>query len=489
MVAPKLSDDLLLEAQSFIDNGLTKERLASKYREPNWTGMRTIATQLESEFGRECKQKHVYALFHIMDIEQWTPQEKRIAEKNKPENLDNTQNKAKELDSLGFTNNELARIYLSENRSKNEIIEIINDKAGKLLVNKKWVNRIFAYHSIADKPAELINVARNERIEQTNLERYGVPHAMQSAKIKQRSHEGTIANGGYTLQRDEHKSNVLAARSAAAKATPRRPEVLMEELGSKGYSEAVIRHMYGAKNLSVDEIVEEINTVTAMGLTKRRLERLLDYLQIKKTADQIYYKRGSKSRAEKAANLARLEAIGHTPESAAAYYENNTTITWFALLDEFNSLLNDDSNPFTEKWIVKTLSPHFSEEFKKLRGSSRAENNFGEWLRSVYDGPVEQGRYRIIPKYQLDFYMPELNLAIEFNGDYWHSDEFLLPNHGMTARAYHELKRDLSDSVGVKVAFVWESDWYYKRDEVEADVMSFLANPANPSNLLTMLEK
>lgn len=59
---------------------------------------------------------------------------------------------------------------------------------------------------------------------------------------------------------------------------------------------------------------------------------------------------------------------------------------------------------------------------------------------------------------EVDIYLPDLGLAFEFNGDYWHSDEFIIPNHGMTAEEYHDLKWSDCHDVGVHLYFIWESD-------------------------------
>lgn len=59
---------------------------------------------------------------------------------------------------------------------------------------------------------------------------------------------------------------------------------------------------------------------------------------------------------------------------------------------------------------------------------------------------------KIIPPYELDFYMPDQNLAIECNGDYWHSDIFKEKN-------YHYEKWIRCDQLGIKLVQIRENDW------------------------------
>ena len=65
----------------------------------------------------------------------------------------------------------------------------------------------------------------------------------------------------------------------------------------------------------------------------------------------------------------------------------------------------------------------------------------------------------IIAPYELDFYLPDHQMAIEMNGDYWHSDRFLLENHGMTADEYHQMKTDRCQELGIELIHISESDW------------------------------
>lgn len=59
---------------------------------------------------------------------------------------------------------------------------------------------------------------------------------------------------------------------------------------------------------------------------------------------------------------------------------------------------------------------------------------------------------KIIPPYELDFYIPEKNLAIECNGDYWHSDIFKNKN-------YHYEKWKRCDQLNIKLIQIRETDW------------------------------
>lgn len=60
---------------------------------------------------------------------------------------------------------------------------------------------------------------------------------------------------------------------------------------------------------------------------------------------------------------------------------------------------------------------------------------------------------RIIAPYELDIYFPELSIAIEYNGLYWHSE-----SQGKD-RNYHYNKWKMCKDKGIQLITIWEDDW------------------------------
>lgn len=75
---------------------------------------------------------------------------------------------------------------------------------------------------------------------------------------------------------------------------------------------------------------------------------------------------------------------------------------------------------------------------------------------------------------ELDMYIPELKLGIEFNGEYWH-DEARDPS----IRDRHLRKQECCDEAGVRLAVVWESDWKTSPTRVRA-ALRRIVNGAQP---------
>lgn len=113
------------------------------------------------------------------------------------------------------------------------------------------------------------------------------------------------------------------------------------------------------------------------------------------------------------------------------------------------------------------------------------ENQLYEYISSIYKGEIIRNNRTIIHPYELDIYIPELNLAIEFNGDYWHAnpklERFSNPND---VHSIHDGKiitnKDIWDKdikkyymckdIGIIMMMIFENDWVNDKQRVMDDL-------------------
>lgn len=77
------------------------------------------------------------------------------------------------------------------------------------------------------------------------------------------------------------------------------------------------------------------------------------------------------------------------------------------------------------------------------------------FIKSIYDKTIIVNTRDIIPPYELDIYLPDIQFAIEFNGVFWHNKEI------STKEKYKEQK---CDDIGICLIQVWEDDWILDRN-------------------------
>ena len=98
-------------------------------------------------------------------------------------------------------------------------------------------------------------------------------------------------------------------------------------------------------------------------------------------------------------------------------------------------------------------------------GTSKLEEDFVDFIKSFYSGEVITSARDIIPPMELDIFLPNLNLAIEINGIYWHSEKFKDKN-------YHLNKYNLCTDKNIRIISIWE--WEILKDRIKIE--NFIKN-------------
>lgn len=111
-----------------------------------------------------------------------------------------------------------------------------------------------------------------------------------------------------------------------------------------------------------------------------------------------------------------------------------------------------------------------------LSGSSGMERSLRDYIDSICDYDLVVNSKKIIKPYELDIYIPELNLAFEFNGTYWHSDAVIFNRTGLSADEFHQMKTDMCEKLDIKLIHISESDWTESNSEVLQMISSEINN-------------
>lgn len=111
---------------------------------------------------------------------------------------------------------------------------------------------------------------------------------------------------------------------------------------------------------------------------------------------------------------------------------------------------------------------------------SKGEHEIAEFLDQMNIKYVTNTNLEIYP-YQLDIYIPEKKLAIEFNGDYWHQLENKPEN-------YHLVKTELCESKGIRLIHVWESEWSSNKEFIKILITLYLNDKVHQNEFQELLE-
>lgn len=83
---------------------------------------------------------------------------------------------------------------------------------------------------------------------------------------------------------------------------------------------------------------------------------------------------------------------------------------------------------------------------------SKPEARLTDFIKEHYGMEVRTSDRKTLGGLELDIYLPDIKVAIEYNGLYWHSEKF----RGM---GYHKSKYDICEQNGIRMISVWEDDY------------------------------
>ena len=138
-----------------------------------------------------------------------------------------------------------------------------------------------------------------------------------------------------------------------------------------------------------------------------------------------------------------------------------------------NNYIYDETEYTKMENKVKIICPKHGEFWQKpydhLHGhgcpkcgliESRGENELYEYVCSLIGKKkVEHSNRTILDGYEIDIFIPDYKIGIEYNGLKWHSEKF-------RDRNYHLMKTELANKKGIKLIQIFEDEYFSRKDIV-----------------------
>ena len=289
---------------------------------------------------------------------------------------------------------------------------------------------------------------RKEKIKETCMKKYGTENAMQNADIRKKIEETNIKKYG--------------VKNAMQNADIRKK---IEETNIK---------KYGVKNpFANKDIINKIKTIQTakyggMGNGSKQTSKKIESTNIERYGKNGYnnreaYKATLKERYsdENYVNTeARLKTV-HAREIERKDY----LIGYMDNGDWICKCPHPECNRCNEKQYISNWSLYYSRVHNNIEPctilnpvnaqESWGESELREFIKELGFNP-EKNR-TILNGMELDIYIPEKKIAIEFNGVYWHSSEF-------KSTKYHFDKFKKCLDAGIQLITIWEDQWVNKKE-------------------------
>lgn len=105
--------------------------------------------------------------------------------------------------------------------------------------------------------------------------------------------------------------------------------------------------------------------------------------------------------------------------------------------------------------------------------NSQAEQALAEWVQSLGVTVIRNDR-SALDGFEIDIYLPEKNVGIEYHGSWWHSEEM------MRHPRRHEKKADVAEQAEIRLITVWDFDWQQRQSLIKRHLLHALGLTNNP---------
>lgn len=295
---------------------------------------------------------------------------------------------------------------------------------------------------------------RNQ-IKETSLKHWGVEHPSQSEKIKEKTKENCLKLYGV------ESTNQLEWKKEKIK------KAVKEKYGVEHVSQ-VPGFQKKALETKRKKYGENFGVLTTNQMHLREKNK-------RKEQEKLQEKLGF--------NLISIIDVGNSLHRDIPTLRNKIKLWNFKI---YKGKLNQYIS-FSDFEIIRKkydLSEHFS--------SSTEELDLLEFVKSIYKGEIKHNCWDVIKPLELDIYIPDKNIAIEYNGLYWHSDASNLkkkeiPDKEKISRNIdrHLIKTIDCEKKGIRLLHIFSDDWEYKKDIVKSIIAASLGIFAKKLNART----
>lgn len=289
-------------------------------------------------------------------------------------------------------------------------------------------------HSMAVHASDIKDKTRN-----TMIERYGVENPAKNPALIAKAQQTSIIKYGfkYGVHSVEGKRKQLATMNERYGGHSSTSMLIKRKIIS------TVLKRYGVENIMHDKsTIEKLKTY------------FLDKYGVENPAmiDDVRSRIGIMAFSK---NTERLERVGCTKISC-----NGRTINITGPCGHEFNILNS-----TISWRLNMGHEICTICNPIISNTSVAEREVLAFVKSIFFDDVISG-YRGLGK-ELDIYIPSKNIAIEFNGLYYHSDIHRDKN-------YHLEKTRLCNDNGIRLYHIWEDEWRDRRDVVKSHIINMI---------------
>lgn len=240
--------------------------------------------------------------------------------------------------------------------------------------------------------------------------------------------------------------------------------------------EATSRQNYGVSNPAQSKVVQD--KISQTNMEKYGVAHTFQVEEVKDKIRQTWEENYHESNPNKSP-IVRQKILRTVKANKYQFFLEFLETLRLELLDSYEDYINNDllnircKDCNTEYQTTFSVSNQLIDRCPNCTKpySSYAEGEILSFVKELLGDSTEictRDRNAIYP-YELDIYIPEHHLAIEYDGSYWHSTNFrnIDPN-------YHKLKTDMCEEKGIRLIHIFEYEWAKNTTIIKSVIRSAL---------------
>lgn len=303
---------------------------------------------------------------------------------------------------LGFNPSQTSVYVFTELGIYNEFKKIQNKRRG-LSAKKTNIKR----YGVANGHNELVK----DKIKQTSLAKYGTENPWQAESIKSKSRKTKIVKYGDPTYTNRQKCK----------------ETMQSKYGVDNCSQL------GDWDSKVRETkFQKYGSATYNNSTKMKQTKLSKIQQYELNNNVVSIKMFTNKYGDRCySTIERLNI-------PVKYYCDR----FFIPIDSVDLLIT----------YLDTITPGSGKSYKEL--------DIANFIKSFYNGPVKLNDRKAIRPKEIDIFLPELRIGIEYNGSYWHCTE------NGTSKELHLKKSLLCRNKGIRLIHIYEFENFEEQKQL-----------------------
>lgn len=352
------------------------------------------------------------------------------------------------------------------------IIELICDKCE---IEKSMSYKL--YTSYGYENGEYL--CKKCKLKKNNLEKWGVENPFQLDSVKEKIKKTNLEKWGVQNPSQNEQINKKIKESMS--------KLDKDLINSK--REITNLEKWGVKNVSQSKEIKskkEETNVKNWGKNYLETDEFREYIKknnLEKWGNEIYFKTDDFLNKSKKTNLEKwgVDNPSKNREVIDKIKKSLNNSLNYKTLNKFDNIVNINEDTFEifcnyckDNFTINKILFYKRRETKTTictncnhvdKHQSGKEISLLNFIKSIYNGDIIQNFRK--ERIEVDIYLPDLNLGFEFNGVWWHSDEYKEKN-------FHLNKTKFLKEMGIQLIHIWEDDWDLKCDIIKSQIKNWI---------------